>query len=179
MWTHLTVEKNFGCWWSRNICFKHSDYLVAQILASPCRLTQRLIKKICPVFINTSILKSIFLKMITLIYIILDGTWFIFFLYRTWYLPKSQSDLLQYIGNLSIHIILLMIFYNYFWFHFTGKRSCVAELIVKKTLFLFVTYFFQKYSISLPKGYKQPDTKPLRGFTNCPKSFHLIITERQ
>ncbi|KAK7595485.1 hypothetical protein V9T40_013310 [Parthenolecanium corni] len=59
-----------------------------------------------------------------------------------------------------------------------GKRACVGELMVRKTLFLFVTYFFQKYSISLPKGYECPDTEPLLGFTNCPKSFHLIINER-
>lgn len=66
-----------------------------------------------------------------------------------------------------------------FCLHFAGKRSCVGELIVRKILFLFTTYFFQKYSISLPKGYENPSTEPLLGFTNSPKPFQLTITERR
>lgn len=73
----------------------------------------------------------------------------------------------------------LILHQNYFWFMFSGKRSCVGEVVARKTMFLSVAYFFQKYSISLPKGYERPDTEPLLGFTNCPKVFHLVVTERQ
>ncbi|XKL64911.1 hypothetical protein PGB90_004997 [Kerria lacca] len=59
-----------------------------------------------------------------------------------------------------------------------GKRSCVGETLAKNVMFLFITYFFQKYSITLPAGYEKPCTDAVSGFTNSAKPFKLIINER-
>ncbi|XKL64910.1 hypothetical protein PGB90_004996 [Kerria lacca] len=59
-----------------------------------------------------------------------------------------------------------------------GRRSCVGEILAKNMMFLFMTYFFQKYSITLPAGYEKPCTEAVPGFTNSAKPFKLIINER-
>lgn len=71
-------------------------------------------------------------------------------------------------------------FINYPFFHPFGlaKRVCVGETLGKNILFLFVTTFFEKYSVSLPEGDPLPDTEPLPGFTNAPKPFRMKISTR-
>ncbi|XKL64575.1 hypothetical protein PGB90_004661 [Kerria lacca] len=60
-----------------------------------------------------------------------------------------------------------------------GKRACPGEQFAKGFLFLFVAYFFQKYTITLPNEYKNPSLAPVYGFINGPKPFKLLINERQ
>ncbi|XP_065207646.1 farnesoate epoxidase-like [Planococcus citri] len=59
-----------------------------------------------------------------------------------------------------------------------GKRLCIGEVLSKNFMFLYLAYFFQRFSIKLPDDYK-PSTEPLLGFTNGPKPFELIITRRE
>ncbi|KAK7595184.1 hypothetical protein V9T40_001617 [Parthenolecanium corni] len=59
-----------------------------------------------------------------------------------------------------------------------GKRACIGEILAKNSLYLFIAYLFQKYSLSFPKGYEHPDTTPEYGFINSPKPYKLILTER-
>ncbi|XP_065207645.1 farnesoate epoxidase-like [Planococcus citri] len=58
-----------------------------------------------------------------------------------------------------------------------GKRSCIGEVFSRNFMFLYLSYFFQRFSIKLPDNYK-PSTDPILGFTNGPKPFKLIITKR-
>ncbi|XP_065207644.1 farnesoate epoxidase-like isoform X2 [Planococcus citri] len=59
-----------------------------------------------------------------------------------------------------------------------GKRSCIGEVLAKNFMFLYLAYFFQRYSIQFPSGYK-PSTYPILGLTNGPQPFKLIISERK
>ncbi|XP_065222163.1 farnesoate epoxidase-like [Planococcus citri] len=59
-----------------------------------------------------------------------------------------------------------------------GKRSCIGEVFSRNFVFLYLAYFFQRFSIKLPQN-DLPSTDPILGFTNGPKPFKLIITKRE
>lgn len=71
-----------------------------------------------------------------------------------------------------------LIKHNFFHSFGLGKRVCAGETIARNTIFLFVTTFFEKYTVSLPKGDPLPDTEAMTGFTTAPKPFRVHIKTR-
>lgn len=59
-----------------------------------------------------------------------------------------------------------------------GKRVCAGESLARNTVFLFLATFFDKYSVSLPKGDPMPSTEALTGFTTAPQPFRIQINAR-
>uniref|UniRef100_A0A1B6LKL5 Cytochrome P450 n=1 Tax=Graphocephala atropunctata TaxID=36148 RepID=A0A1B6LKL5_9HEMI len=59
-----------------------------------------------------------------------------------------------------------------------GQRTCVGEMMARNTIFLFITTFFEKFSISLPPGEPEPSTEPLPGFTTAPRPFKINVKSR-
>lgn len=59
-----------------------------------------------------------------------------------------------------------------------GKRVCAGETLARNTVFLFVTTFFEKYTVSLPTEDPLPDTEAMTGFTTAPKPFRVKINTR-
>lgn len=59
-----------------------------------------------------------------------------------------------------------------------GKRVCAGEALARNILFLFLATFFDKYSVSLPKGDPVPSTEALTGFTTAPKPFRVQVNAR-
>lgn len=68
--------------------------------------------------------------------------------------------------------------YKFFQPFGVGKRVCAGEAVARNTIFLFLATFFDKYSVSLPKGDPLPSTEALTGFTTAPKPFRVQINAR-
>lgn len=69
---------------------------------------------------------------------------------------------------------------KYSFFHPFGlsKRVCIGETIARNIIFLFVATFFEKFSVSLPKGDPLPSTEAQTGFTTAPKPFRIKVNHR-
>ncbi|XP_054278817.1 farnesoate epoxidase-like [Macrosteles quadrilineatus] len=59
-----------------------------------------------------------------------------------------------------------------------GPRVCVGEIIARNIMFLFTATFFEKYTVSLPPGEKEPSTLSMPGFTSAPQPFKVKIQSR-
>ncbi|XP_046662956.1 farnesoate epoxidase-like [Homalodisca vitripennis] len=59
-----------------------------------------------------------------------------------------------------------------------GQRSCIGEMLARNTIFLFITTFLEKFSITLPPGEPEPSTMALPGLAVAPSPFKMSIKSR-
>ncbi|KAI5696008.1 hypothetical protein M8J75_006849 [Diaphorina citri] len=59
-----------------------------------------------------------------------------------------------------------------------GRRSCAGDFVAQNVMFLYVTTFFQKYSVHRDPNNPDLSTKAMSGFTTAPQPFKAIIRER-
>lgn len=60
----------------------------------------------------------------------------------------------------------------------SGRRSCTGDFVAQNVMFLYVTTFFQKYSVHRDPNNPDLSTKAMAGFTTSPQPFKAIIRER-
>lgn len=60
-----------------------------------------------------------------------------------------------------------------------GKRTCIAELLGRQELFLFLTSIVQNFNVRPPNGQRSVTAEEDRGLTVTPLEFKVCITERR
>ena len=59
-----------------------------------------------------------------------------------------------------------------------GPRKCIGEVLANATIFVFLTSLVQRFAFEISPFHDKPTTEPEFGMTLSPKSFHVLVKER-
>ena len=63
-------------------------------------------------------------------------------------------------------------------FEYTGRRSCLGEVLARQELFLFITGILQQYDILPPENQERVEVKEVVSVTISPSPYQVRLVKR-